>query len=798
MPIGNIEFALNAFSKTDEEKRTLLADKIDEGDFDAIRAFIYSDNPEHAHNRNLALKVTIEKNCIPLALELIGLKDFGDSKEQEELITHMVKTATIDTFILFMTNLGASEDEWYCALYDAIDCNNALFLDYILSNREIKPRDLGNVLFFAAEKRNLIFMQLILNKGGISPRDLGHTASQCIRNDFKEGLILLLDKGLLNGMALQMAIKTAYLIKNHDALEFLLSLDSLKEHSLFGAFGAAAEAGDLKMMDRFIATGLIGISARSSAVSQATKKKQWETVSFLMSQGSISEYSHSNLLEDLCKAGEFDMALHYFIPAVLDTRSRSELLLTALNANRPDVALIFFNSGEISDTCRFEAVVQAARLNFMPILGPLLARGPISDEIRGQALVQAATHHQGDAMAILVQNGPIERQQYEIARAHCIERDDLLAILETATTYNWFHCLPCLASGEDFAPSGKIYVNVATLKENPRIYLEEVATRGLLSIGFLNPDGSLQPGIDAGGLSKQFVHQLIEALFEKEVICTDDKRIPKKSGSDDDLVNLGRFLSAIYLRNQTRIDKIYTGQIFDKKTFMLLKTVLDPSLTEKEKLLIIANALKDETNALVVDFASNPSPSAEEIAAIRVYLTSYVDESSMEASLDELVETCLSFTKEGSFKALSLIASGLSEPLTSAIIADPELAELALQGNGHFTKEEIFEKMTCIDADIAQKFEWIKEKIAEEFEIEGSTWVQRFLFCVTGQPVLPAGSLIFRGTTEAICIAHTCFCTIDLPRGEPSCTAADAGLSPKEKFIKNLEITMSVTDYGIT
>jgi hypothetical protein len=153
-------------------------------------------------------------------------------------------------------------------------------------------------------------------------------------------------------------------------------------------------------------------------------------------------------------------------------------------------------------------------------------------------------------------------------------------------------------------------------------------------------------------------------------------------------------------------------------------------------------------------------------------------------------------------RALSAILSGLDEDLKAKILARGVAMSVEIQGG--INEEQLLDKLVPSENDPLQalnvRIGWIKDKIREEFGKPRSDWVKRFLKCITGQPVLPAGNIKILVAQGVLCKANTCFNSLEIPlscnippRNEPSLPP----LSDKERFIENLEILMAQTDFEL-
>jgi hypothetical protein len=349
-----------------------------------------------------------------------------------------------------------------------------------------------------------------------------------------------------------------------------------------------------------------------------------------------------------------------------------------------------------------------------------------------------------------------------------------------------------------------IYVKRSDLEKNPSRFLER-ASHGFDGVTFLNEDGSQQEGIDAGGLTKAFICMLSEQLRKKLISLDGSRMLTWHADAEVNYKNLGKLLSVIYAKNrypgagQELENKIFTGPIFSPRVFSVLQQILNPDLSEQEKIIAFANILSAPAYATYKAFLNNGSPSPEEIAEFKTYdqkMSLRGDEFYQDKTVYELKQLCLEPFQE-LIRSYTQLASGLSRRLRNKILSHGESVARYIFGNETPTAEELISKLSCDDEDISQQFIWIKEKIREESEKPDSTWIKRFLKSITGQSVLPAGSIIINATDQVMCRSHTCSNTLDIPISQAAHHIVDEALSPKERFLANLEILLNEDGFHI-
>jgi hypothetical protein len=167
---------------------------------------------------------------------------------------------------------------------------------------------------------------------------------------------------------------------------------------------------------------------------------------------------------------------------------------------------------------------------------------------------------------------------------------------------------------------------------------------------------------------------------------------------------------------------------------------------------------------------------------------------------EEIKTGCLEFITPV-YEGAKAIASGISPSLKSKILGNSsEMISNYLQGE----KINVERLLACFENRsqspvVAQEITYIQNKIREEASIPDSTWIERFIYCVSGSRAMsPNFKIIVNGSSDEAVRVHTCFNTIDLPITHTASHIDDPSLSDEARFIRNLEITMSQTNYGFS
>ena len=344
---------------------------------------------------------------------------------------------------------------------------------------------------------------------------------------------------------------------------------------------------------------------------------------------------------------------------------------------------------------------------------------------------------------------------------------------------------------------------------DPESCLEELVKRGFPNGGFifLNEDVTRAYGADEGGITKQFVTELCEALVKKGKLELGVNSLPKTSGSEDSLTilhNYGILLSQLFEKNDkssqsTRArGKPVTGQIFSEQFFTIMQINERLDLSQQDKDLAIRDivAKGDPHIALLAEFLQTPSE--EKKASVYEILRIMSDEE-IEVSLDDIASLqalCKGFF-DAYTNAAKAVYEGLSPILKQKVVAQGSKLSKQLQGESI----DVDRLIGCIlhssyDGEkFAQRTRWLADKIRSEAQDPQLTWVKAFLFYVTGQKVMNSDfSMEVVPSRFELCCAHTCFNQIEIPMSdEAPYVDPNNELTPEERFIKSVEYAINMS-----
>ena len=637
------------------------------------------------------------------------------------------------------------------AVINAVGRENREIVTSLLASGPISDDCQRTAIMWAFLKQNREIIRSILGSGPISQENRCFFINEAVRKGYSDILTLLLASGPIPEYDRGRAVIFAARTQDLNILTLLLESGPISDQDRDSAFIEAIITRNPRAITLLLASGPISERHRGEAVINAVQREFLEIVTLILASGPISK---NNRGKGVCRA----------------SRRGNLEIVTALLA-----------SGPIPDQARGEAVVNAAHRGSLAIVRALLDSGAISDEDRGEAVVNAAAIGNLEIVTSLLTNNAI-LEEYRDDAIHEANRIGHTAILDLLAAQ----------------PLNRTYVHPEEFSQHPEIYLRNVAEHGLKRVTFMNADGSEQPGIDAGGLTKQFICQLADHLLHKEVIERDDLRFPCSNKEDlTPYTQLGKLLSYVDLANTTRTDILYIGEIFSPETYGLLQILArpeDPSQTpevrKKIEFIPIAEAIATPISSKkpLIEFLKNQSPSADDIQTFKNYINLVLMEDlPIEITVEQLKEKCFEALQIQKYHdTLSAILRGLSKTLKDKILTQGSAMAKKIQGE---IDVKLIDKIisTSQNPVVAQKIEWIKEKIHEELADPEKTWIKSFLKCVTGQSVIPTRNIEIRGSHDTLCRAHTCFCQLDLPQDHTS----------KEVFFERVELLMAEEEFGI-
>lgn len=282
--------------------------------------------------------------------------------------------------------------------------------------------------------------------------------------------------------------------------------------------------------------------------------------------------------------------------------------------------------------------------------------------------------------------------------------------------------------------------------------------------------------IDLGGVTKQFITTLINALVDKEVIGRNDQLLPMIRSDEDvpHMQNLGKFYSAIFEKNKDRRDKFVIGNLFHLRFFQLVKIAIS-SAPEQDKLKSVATIVAQIDPCLKTAADVLINPNAENAQAYCTLM-----------GIAKVEEADPKDQFEGFLSAAVAFSQGLKPEFKTHMLAQPSIALMTAMQGEPITTQKLLNAINFegTSADFIQKKNWIVEKIREG----DVNWMKKFMYSITGSTTLSSTARIriTTGRREAFEI-HTCANSLDVPSVAMS----------KEQFITALDAAITGQGYNI-
>lgn len=301
-----------------------------------------------------------------------------------------------------------------------------------------------------------------------------------------------------------------------------------------------------------------------------------------------------------------------------------------------------------------------------------------------------------------------------------------------------------------------------------------------LRIHFMN-----EPGIDAGGLGKEFISELFEGiktkmrfkeysngLYRPILPMKNYEYQPLSYEEKQHYYQLGQLM--MFCLNAEREYPI--GMLFDQAVFTML-TKLQPKHFEKSFDELIAT--QEGFTELFAIYEAMNSDNEDDMRSLNI-MKSYL---ASEETREQTIETIQSIMKPIMVPIIE-IAKGMKAAPFAAIMWDdiqamrPSLLSELLQGK--VTREMIIEKLEFDESIPEDKQQWMKEWINQADFAK----VQRFLFALTGARALGNKGLTIEPSSENVHF-HTCTNTVELPL---------AAISSQQEFNEFMALALTGTE----
>jgi hypothetical protein len=440
----------------------------------------------------------------------------------------------------------------------------------------------------------------------------------------------------------------------------------------------------------------------------------------------------------------------------------------AAPCGRLDIIQALLAGANISDVDRGRAVLYAAWGGHTQVIRELM-RGPENSFIFvnhpqiDEAILRTVQSGNAEVLEALLTNIPSITsilQQSAITQASSyFNASDLNRILDILGMVRIDN--PVVQAQEPhLAPDSLVVLDWKDVNDDPLRFLKAAVTCQFRRIAF----GRRRVVVDLGGVSKQFLSTLTQALQDKKLLEIDSyTRLPRLSQEEslrpqqvDTLKYLGALISHLDRRNEGRSDKFMIGPIFHEEFFKYFRSDATPFRT-----FFIDGNLEDSD----VEAKYNES---------RIF-----DE-------DETYDQW-KLSIQG---AMSCIRERFTPEFQRKIEANPNLGRELL--GQKLTAESILGSLKIQEGLNPNMVQWLQNWIRSTTDEKR----QEFVFGITGNKFLsPMGILINRGwRVPANFETHTCSNSLDLPDTSRSSVI---NWNDEANFMQELDVLFKPKGYNI-
>ncbi len=581
---------------------------------------------------------------------------------------------------------------------------------------------LKDVLLVAAQNGHVTIIRLILSVSqNLATHDIGEALFDSKISNNKDVIEALLNLDPLSFSNLP------YVEQDRlpaEIARFVLQNDFLTEWCRSWAIVLAAKAGEEQMVEQLLAKrpDRINIKARNWAVKTAAEKGYENIVRQLLSNGDIDLAYRDWALRLAASVGHEGIVRLLVGDGCSDYRNRA-IAIVAQNGHPAIIRILLREcDGNFIEADINHVLLRAASDGRRDVVEALLANVPsISSILRESAITNAGGEHQEairDMLRVVAVNDDPGSGRREIR------------------------------AGEQ--------VNLAEIQANPCKLLQKIALNQMPPCFYLEESPQ---AIDLGGITKQVVTTLVDALIDQKFLKTDSiLRLPTSEGEDSVamLKRFGQFLCKLDHHNQLRTDKFLIGARWSPELFALLQPKEGASTTDilvrliKEKedpnFDVYATLLRDAANPealeTYVKYGGFDSPEEAKEAFLQW-------RGSIETAVNALRSELTPAFKE---KLRKMSAKEFSDQIQGVeASADTIIAAFKLEVPAD-DKVERFQ----------QRVKWLKEWIHSADEGKRKA----FLMAITGRDVLGKETQIairWSWRSAGVVELHTCFNSFDLP-----------------------------------
>jgi hypothetical protein len=705
-----------------------LKEAIEKGQLDKLKTLLPEGKCLSQEDSGWAIRLATSSGQLDV-IEFLKTRQSSISPEDlGRAIRSAIRDDDLDAVRMLVDKEGIIDGEIFVdCIKSAINRGRNEILRYLLDKQVIPQKDLGFILNQMVEEANTELIECFLEKAkGLTHAHFFSALERAIAMQSNIKVFFLLAYGpTLSAENLYRAINQALHLNRLSIVQLLLEEEAdFPQDFLHLLAQNAVDHHNLELLQILLAEGR-SLSAENTVnlASIALTNNHLDTLQVLINRGPEEPFIGHNFLFLLAievsspSIVEFLLNDGYHIsPEILGQAAES-----ALDFNRPDITMIILDTGQEISLHSREAVVQ-----------------------------YASSHGLLDMLEAALQNGPIRSEAIFSARrnAESASTPELRQDIE-----DWLDQAVVLPSEDDeeMPEENVIICSFAEVAANPLIYLQRCSKQFPDRISLIDA-----PAIDLGGVTKQFISVLSEAL---QPMVGD---VVSAAGNEMKLevfTQLGQLFSAIVERNEYRRDKLITGPLFPTFFFADLKV-----LNESQQIPpfpfpygmgergVCERLLQEDPVAYQAlhNYVFNPIEANQEVFA-----------QSLGESFEEAVEQARA-TLNQYLEPAQAFLEGASEALKEQI-QSTELNELVLRLQGEaISAQKLIKslKLENANAILQQQFEWVCEAIREDTE----NFKELFVRAICGNRCLKEGMLIhIKPAPGEQVIIRTCLNTLELP-----------------------------------
>ena len=636
----------------------------------------------------------------------------------------------------------------------------------------------------AIEQNNENALKQLLEKGGISEENRNKAIMLAVENKN-----IYLYECLLGSNPLPEKFRCELIVLaiEHEYPELYEKLlgDGHMSYDLANAMNRAAYLGltpvvNLLLENNDVFDDMLLEAARNAAVSCEA-----DVLRFLLEGFPLDESQHDSIVESLAaEEVEYDKFGRSLI-ALWDigfafTEDQQSDLINYLAASGNEVMMrSILNENSIPIEDRSRAINTAVENGHSTVI-PLLLRDGMGNFIRmdiSEALLQAVDLGKRDLVEALLANVPsIPSVLRDSARTNVqgAEREAILDLLEQVVIDDSSEAMrETTLHGE--------WIGLEEMESNPLILLQKIAVEGMPRRFCLIESPQ---SVDLGGITKQVMTVLVDALLDKKLLKTDGVlRLPilEERDSGEILQQFGQFLCQLDSRNQNRTDKFLIGARWSPELFELLK--LEERLSSTEILVRLVEERGNPRETFLIELLRNPTDKK----ALVEYSEAYVC-GSVESARQEFCKW-----RNSMEKAVAALRSGLTSKFKEKL-QRMDAKDFSDQIQGVEASAEMIIaafKLKEVPTNSLEKFkervQWLRDWILGADEKTRKS----FLMALTGRNVLGKGTKIAIGwglRENGAVELHTCFNSINFP---------NANELKKEDFLAAVHFASEQKNYTI-